>query len=159
MFARSLFMITALALLTSACLDSSTGPLAPEDATFANSLGIDLSAMTRTNTGLYYQDTTVGDGETAQPGDEITVHYTGWTRDGTSFDSSVGAEPVTFILSAPPLIPGWVIGLDGVMEGGVRKLVIPSELGYGPNTQPGIPANSILIFEVEVISVEASDPD
>lgn len=158
MFARSLLMTGALALVASACLDSSGGPLSPEDATFASSLGIELSAMTRHSTGVYYQDLEMGTGVTAEPGDEITVHYTGWTRDGASFDTSVGGSPVAFPLTAPPLIPGWVIGLDGMMEGGVRKLVIPSELAYGSGSREGIPANSILIFEVELIAVADTDP-
>ncbi|MEX0980284.1 MAG: FKBP-type peptidyl-prolyl cis-trans isomerase [Gemmatimonadota bacterium] len=162
MFARRLLATTALTLVASSCMGSdSTGPLDPADATFATSLGVDLSAMTRTDTGLYYQDLVEGDGEVAEEGGELTVHYTGWLRDGTRFDTSrqEGRGPFSFTLGAREVIAGWDEGLEGMRVGGERKLVIPSWLGYGSAPYQSIPANSILVFEVELLAASPAPPE
>ncbi len=101
------------------------------------------------------EDLVVGKGTEAVSGKTITVHYTGTLKDGTKFDSSVDRkEPFTFSLGAGQVIKGWDQGVAGMKVGGKRKLTIPPELGYGANTVGAIPANSTLIFEVELLEVK-----
>ena len=132
----------------------------PNQESYAPELGIDLDAMTRTGSGLYLQDLVVGEGATASPGSAVEVNYTGWFVDGESFDSNRGRGPFQLVLGAGMVIPGWDEGLQGMREGGRRKLVIPYQMGYGTgnvaNQQTGeviIPAFSTLVFEVELLSV------
>ena len=77
-----------------------------------------------------------------------------WLKDGTKFDSNVGGQAFSFTIGAGGVIPGWEIGLVGVKAGGKRRLVIGSALGYGPTAYGTIPANSTLVFDVQVISVQ-----
>lgn len=134
----------ALVLLAGA-LSASCGndPAAPE---FDPSLGIDLASMTRSASGLYYRDLVVGTGDAAQGGDTATVGYSGWLTDGTLFDSGSFA----FILGAGHVISGFDEGVAGMKVGGKRKLVIPPGLGYGNRSNGPIPANSTLVFEVDL---------
>lgn len=126
----------------------------PEEMNFAPELEIDLSQMQQASSGLYTRDVTVGSGETATPGNAVAVHYTGWLPDGTQFDSSVGGDPFVFDLGAQQVIQGWDEGVAGMREGGVRQLVIPSELAYGPSGAGGvIPPNATLVFRVELLDV------
>ena len=97
-------------------------------------------------------DTVVGTGQTVVAGDTVTLHYTGWLADGTKFDSSVGGDPGTFPLEN--LIAGWQEGIPGMQPGGKRTLVIPPELAYGEDGRPGIPPNSTLTFDIELISIQ-----
>ncbi len=98
-------------------------------------------------------DIVVGTGQTVVAEDTVTVHYTGWLADGTEFDSSVGGEPITFSLDG--VIQGWQEGIPGMQVGGKRKLIIPSELGYGEAGFGGlIPPGAELTFEVELISIQ-----
>jgi FKBP-type peptidyl-prolyl cis-trans isomerase len=108
--------------------------------------------MTKTPSGLYFQDLVVGDAEEAVSGDMVTVHYTGWLHDGTEFDSSIGGDPVTLNLSQ--VILGWREGVPGMRVGGKRKLVIPPHLGYGSGGAPGsIPGNATLVFDIELFGI------
>lgn len=104
-------------------------------------------------TTLATEDLVVGEGEAVVATDKITVHYTGWlATDGTVFDSSVNqGQPVTFPLSG--VILGWQEGIPGMQVGGVRRIVIPAEMAYGPQARNLIPANSDLVFEVELIRI------
>jgi FKBP-type peptidyl-prolyl cis-trans isomerase len=108
-----------------------------------------------TSSGLQYIDLTVGTGATAQAGQTVTVHYTGWLENGKKFDSSVDrGQPFSFPLGAGRVIKGWDEGVRGMRVGGKRKLTIPSNLGYGTRGAGGvIPPNATLIFDVELISV------
>jgi peptidyl-prolyl cis-trans isomerase A (cyclophilin A) len=110
--------------------------------------------VTTTDSGLKYVDLKEGEGESPSPADTVTVHYTGWLVDGTKFDSSVDrGEPATFPLSG--VIRGWTEGVSSMKVGGKRKLIIPPDLGYGPRGMPPrIPAESWLVFEVELLSIE-----
>ena len=135
-----------------ACGDDSTGVLDPTELEFDASLGVDLTQMTKTASGLYYQDLVLGDGAAAQTGDQVTVHYTGWLHDGTKFDSSLPGDPVTFSL-AGNLIQGWKEGVPGMKVGGKRKLVIPPNLAYGKRGQGIIPKNATLVFDIDLIGV------
>jgi FKBP-type peptidyl-prolyl cis-trans isomerase len=101
------------------------------------------------------QDSVVGKGAEAVNGKAVTVHYTGTLKDGTKFDSSVDRkEPFTFTLGAGQVIKGWEQGILGMKVGGKRKLTIPPELAYGANAVGAIPANSTLIFDVELLEVK-----
>jgi FKBP-type peptidyl-prolyl cis-trans isomerase FkpA len=113
--------------------------------------------MSRTTTpsGLIYDDITVGSGDAAAIGQTVSVHYTGWLTDGTKFDSSKDRnEPFEFPLGAGYVIRGWDEGVQGMRVGGVRKLTIPPELGYGARGAGGvIPPNATLEFEVELLEI------
>lgn len=126
----------------------------PPPTTFAPSLGVDLSKMTKTPTGLAYQDTKVGTGATAKAGQNVSVHYTGWLPDGTKFDSSRDRnQPFDFKLGAGQVIRGWDEGVAGMKVGGRRLLVIPPDLAYGPSGSGPIPPNATLVFDVELLGI------
>jgi FKBP-type peptidyl-prolyl cis-trans isomerase FkpA len=110
---------------------------------------------TTTATGLVIEDVTIGAGEAAAAGRNVTVHYTGWLTDGTKFDSSKDrGDPFVFPLGARHVIAGWDEGVQGMRVGGVRKLTIPPALGYGARGAGGvIPPNATLVFEVELLGV------
>jgi FKBP-type peptidyl-prolyl cis-trans isomerase FkpA len=122
------------------------------------------SSSTATNiTELQKNDTVVGTGREAEPGFNVTVHYTGWLYDvakpdhkGEKFDSSVDRkEPFKFDLGAGQVIQGWDEGFAGMKVGGKRTLVIPSEMGYGARGAGGaIPPNATLVFDVELLDVK-----
>ena len=126
------------------------------DGSFAPELGIDLEVMTLTPSGLYYQDIVVGDGETLETGDLISVHYTGWLKDGTQFDSSRDrGTPFEFHIGEREVIQGWDEGIATMRVGGRRKLVIPPELGYGERGSGNgtIPGGATLVFDVELLEI------
>ncbi len=88
--------------------------------------------MIITASGLKYEDLTVGSGAEAVAGKTVSVHYTGWLEDGTKFDSSLDrGEPFNFQLGTGQVISGWDEGVAGMKVGGKRRLIIPSDLGYG----------------------------
>lgn len=107
-------------------------------------------------TALQKTDLVVGTGAEAKPGDSLTVHYKGTiAQTGAKFDSSYDyGEPAELSLSS--VIVGWQEGIPGMKVGGKRRLVIPSEKAYGAEAQPGIPANSDLVFEVELLGIGAA---
>ncbi len=92
----------------------------------------------------------------ARNGQMVTVHYTGWLKNGTKFDSSVDrGQPFKFVLGGGQVIRGWDLGVVGMKVGEKRKLTIPAELGYGARGAGGaIPPNSTLIFDVELLEVK-----
>ncbi|MBV9110425.1 MAG: FKBP-type peptidyl-prolyl cis-trans isomerase [Gemmatimonadetes bacterium] len=110
-----------------------------------------------TASGLKYVDIALGAGAAAQAGDRVSVRYTLWLTNGKGIDTS-GGTPVLFSLNGT-LIPGFEEGLKGMEVGGKRRLIIPPSLGYGSNPQLDqngrvvIPANSTLIFDVELVSI------
>jgi FK506-binding nuclear protein len=87
----------------------------------------------------------------AMPGDIVWMHYTGKLSTGQQFDSSVGQKPFKFTLGKGEVIKGWDEGIVGMKVGERRNLVIPPELGYGPNGRDKIPANSTLVFDIEMV--------
>ncbi len=114
------------------------------------------SAKPTMNNNLQIVDEVVGKGAEAVSGHEVTVHYVGTLTNGKKFDSSRDrGTPFTFALGAGQVIKGWDLGVAGMKVGGKRKLTIPPELAYGSQTVGGglIPANSTLIFEVELLGV------
>ncbi len=116
--------------------------------------------MNTTPSGLQYEDTVVGEGAEATPGQDVTVHYTGWLYkdgvQGAQFDSSRDRrDPFVFGLGAGMVIKGWDEGVAGMKVGGQRTLIIPAELGYGARGAGGvIPPNATLRFDVELLAVE-----
>ncbi len=108
------------------------------------------------NAELMIEDLIVGTGKEVKSGDVITVHYTGWLANGTEFDSSLrpGREPLVITLGIGQVIKGWDEGIPGMKVGGKRRLTIPPHLGYGNRAVGSIPANSTLIFDVELLDVE-----
>jgi len=105
--------------------------------------------------GLSYIDVKTGEGVGVLAGRSVAVHYTGWLVDGTKFDSSHDrGEPFGFTVGAGRVIPGWDQGLVGMQPGGVRKLIIPPQLGYGSRGSGDIPPDATLVFEVELLEVE-----
>ena len=111
-----------------------------------------------TDSGLRYQDLKSGSGEVATGrGQTVIVHYTGWLEDETKFDSSRDRnEPFSFPMECGYVIPGWDEGVKGMQVGGIRRLVIPPELGYGAQGAGGvIPPNATLVFEVELLEISS----
>jgi len=117
-------------------------------------------------TELQRNDTVQGTGEGISQGQVAVVHYTGWLYDpsapdnkGTKFDSSRDqGRPFRFVVGAGKVIRGWDLGVQGMQVGGQRLLLIPSDLGYGAHGAGGvIPPNAPLLFEVELLAIEA-DP-
>lgn len=116
-----------------------------------------MSTETTPITQLMMQDEVVGTGAAAAAGDSVTVNYIGSLTNGIVFDASAnhGTAGFTFNLGAGQVIKGWDQGIVGMKEGGKRKLLIPADLAYGSQAVGNvIPANSALIFEVELLKVE-----
>ncbi|AVX00618.1 FKBP-type peptidyl-prolyl cis-trans isomerase [Vibrio vulnificus] len=112
--------------------------------------------VVKTDTGLLYQVITPAEGEKPKDTDTVQVHYKGTLTDGTQFDSSYDrGEPATFPLNR--VIPGWTEGVQLMPVGSKFKFVIPPELAYGAQDTPSIPANSTLVFEVELLKIENGD--
>jgi peptidylprolyl isomerase len=118
------------------------------------------SKMTKTPSGLQYEDVKVGDGASPQKGQTAVVHYTGWLWEngakGKKFDSSVDrGQPFSFPVGMGRVIKGWDEGVATMKVGGKRILLIPPDLGYGSRGAGGaIPPNATLIFEVELLEVK-----
>lgn len=139
---KRLCVLIALAL-ASACGSSATSPSASTSVAFSAT------------------DLTVGTGTTAAAGRVVSVNYTGWLYDtsktdnkGTQFDSSIGRGVFQFNLGAGQVIAGWDQGVAGMKIGGRRRLIIPPNLGYGNQTVGPIPANSTLVFDVDLVAVQ-----
>lgn len=108
-----------------------------------------------TDSGLKIEDISEGEGEVAESGQSVSVHYTGWLLDGDKFDSSVDRnQPFEFALGKGMVIRGWDEGVAGMKVGGKRRLTIPPQLGYGAQGAGGvIPPNATLVFDVELLAV------
>ena len=115
----------------------------------------------RTQYAMRYVDVAAGTGDAAEPGQVYAVHYTGWLRDGTKFDSSRDrGEPIKFEQGKRRVIAGWDAGFEGMRVGGRRRLFIPYQLAYGVKGRPPrIPPRAELIFDVELVGVEAAPAD
>lgn len=128
-----------------------TTPAAPTE--------VDEGDYSETDSGLQFFDFTVGDGDTPESGQTVSVHYTGWLPDGTKFDSSLDrGNPISFALGQGQVIPGWDEGISTMQVGGKRQLVIPPDLAYGEGGYGSvIPPDATLIFEVELADVQVQE--
>ena len=120
----------------------------------------------KTSSGMYYSIQKEGTGELANPGDNVVINYRGNLLDGTVFDSNIDSaflhvQPLTFVLGTGRVIKGWEEGIGYLKPGSKATFYIPSSLAYGSQSRPGnvanpkgIPANSILIFDVELVSAK-----
>ncbi len=142
---KTLVVLTLAVLATGACTkkQDAASTAAPQ-------------ASTAAPTELKIEDVKVGTGAEAVVGKTVSVHYTGTLTDGKKFDSSVDkGEPFRFDLGAGLVIQGWEKGILGMKVGGKRKLIIPPSMGYGEREIAGlIPANSTLLFDVELVAVQ-----
>ena len=138
--------VVSLALLAMGC----SGSQSPDEREKK------VSDMSTPVTSLQIEDTKIGSGAEAQPGQMVSVHYTGTLMDGTKFDSSRDRnEPFEFRLGAGNVIPGWDQGVKGMKVGGTRTLTIPPGLAYGARGYPPvIPPNAALKFDIELLGVK-----
>ena len=114
-----------------------------------------MSETITTESGLQYVDLELGTGKSPLSGQGVVVHYTGTLEDGTKFDSSVDRnKPFSFTIGIGRVIPGWDEGVMSMKIGGKRRLIIPSDLGYGAQGAGGvIPPNATLLFDVELLEI------
>lgn len=141
-------LIVGLALIASPQISVQASP-----ATSSN----EASKTQKTESGLEYIIIKEGTGAKPKKGDKVKVHYTGKLPDGTVFDSSrTRGNPIEFTLGVGQVIKGWDEGIALLKEGSQAKLTIPPALAYGARgVPPRIPPNATLIFEVELVKIEA----
>ncbi len=120
---------------------------------------VKLNKTYTTDSGLQYAFTELGEGAHAKSGDKVSVHYIGKLQDGKEFDNSYKrGTPFSFTIGEGKVIKGWDEGIALLNVGDKAVFTIPSQLGYGPMEIPGlIPANSVLVFEVELLFIEAGN--
>ena len=144
---RLLFLCAATWL--SACSLNTTevanSPTDPATETFASSLGIDISKMTKTTNGVYYKEISVGTGATLTGTPTIQFTYAGFLKNGNLFD-----QGSSVVFSLGQLVFGMQEGMQGMKVGGERLIVIPSALGYGNTQGLPVPPNSTIIFDVRL---------
>ena len=135
--------------------ESETGGSSTEETAAAGSEDCPTDTTT-TDSGLQIKEIECGEGEEAQKGDTLEVHYEGRLEDGTKFDASRDhGSTFEFQVGAGQVIQGWDEGLIGMKIGGKRELTIPPDLGYGAaGAPPAIPPNSTLIFEIELVDIK-----
>ncbi|KAI5920056.1 hypothetical protein F4810DRAFT_684570 [Camillea tinctor] len=127
-----------------------TGPAAAaaEKAEKAGSVGVKVVQ------GVTIDDRKVGTGRTVKKGNKVDVRYIGKLQDGKVFDANKKGKPFSFNAGTGEVIKGWDIGILGMAVGGERRLTIPAHLAYGSRSQPGIPANSQLIFDIKLLGIK-----
>lgn len=141
--------------IAAACGDFSPTAVPIERTTFDASLGVNLAQSTKLPSGLYYRDITPGTGTVLAAGQTVGMRYVGSFANGDVFDSNPAPKPIfSFTLGSGRVIKGWDQGLVGMKVGGRRQLIIPPELGYGPNDYGPIPGNSVLVFTVDALSAQ-----
>lgn len=116
---------------------------------------MEATSLTGDLNKLVIEDITIGTGDEVKVGDEVLVHYVGKLQDGTEFDNSQKrGEPFLFEVGGGRVIQGWEHGLIGMKVGGQRILVIPPDMGYGNRNVGPIPANSTLVFSIELLEIK-----
>ena len=114
---------------------------------------LDAKEWKKQDNGMKVWDVTEGKGDAVKEGGTVTAHYTLWLTGGKMVQSSKETDkPFTSKLGG--LIKGWQVGMPGMKPGGVRRFVIPPELAYGDQDKDGIPPNSTLVFEIELIETK-----
>jgi FKBP-type peptidyl-prolyl cis-trans isomerase FkpA len=118
--------------------------------------GASDDALTTLAGGVQYLDLEVGQGPAVRRGDTITVHYTGWLRDGTRFDTSrERGSAFVFKVGQGAVIKGWDAGVVGMQRDGKRRLIIPPRMAYGRRGVPDkIPPDATLVFEIELLAIQ-----
>jgi FKBP-type peptidyl-prolyl cis-trans isomerase FkpA len=159
-----ILLVSACVINLNACkVQSPAASSTPAAASTTQEKPAMTSITTANITELQKNDTVVGTGREAEPGFNVSVHYTGWLYDekaadhkGKKFDSSVDrGQPFKFDLGAGQVIQGWDEGFAGMKIGGKRTLIIPAEMGYGARGAGGvIPPNATLIFDVELLDIK-----
>lgn len=153
--ARTVALLTVLACGGGSAPASTTSQPVPiqgdvERTAFAQSLGVDLGAMTKRASGLYVQDLEMGTGAVAVRGKSVVVRYAGWLPNGKRFDEG----EITVTLGTNKVIRAWEDGILGMRVGGRRRLVTPPNLAYGSRgAGDDIPPNAVLVFEMQVMSI------
>ena len=144
------FLVASLVMLAS-CGGNSEGASTNEDSTEQSS-----EQMVKTlDSGVKIEISQAGDGILPQQGQKVTVHYRGTLENGQVFDESYQrGQPISFTLGVGQVIPGWDQGIAQLSKGAKARLTIPADMAYGAMERPGIPANSILIFDVELVDIE-----
>ena len=143
---RNLFIVSIILVIAASCRKDDT----PDKTTIENYLKEHNITTAKSNaSGLYYVIQEPGAGSHPNTNSVVTVNYKGYLTDGTVFDQSAAGKPYTSRLSN--LIAGWQQGIPLISAGGKIQLFIPSALGYGSSSQGKIPANSVLIFDIELI--------
>jgi len=142
---RRITIVFAAALFAAAAAGCGESPTAPSTAPYKQT------------------DVRVGTGTEAASGTLVTVIYTGWLYDaakldgkGVQFDTSIGGDPFAFTLGAGQVIKGWDQGITGMKVGGLRRLVIPPSLAYGPVRYGPIPPDATLVFDIELTDVQTA---
>jgi FKBP-type peptidyl-prolyl cis-trans isomerase len=162
---RRIAMVMVLALAAAGCSKKAEAPKLPvydlSQASNQKFLADNAAkpGVFKTADGLQYRVIKPGSGKTPQrPNDMVTVRYKGWLINGKVFDQTKGNDTATF--PAGGLIPGWVEALSMMKEGDEWELVIPSELGYGPDGagDGAIPGNQTLVFDMTLVKVDPSSP-
>jgi FKBP-type peptidyl-prolyl cis-trans isomerase FkpA len=141
---RVLFL---LALLAAGCRREDEEPIPPSN--FAPELGVDLSRMERTESGLYIQTLTEGTGDPPPRGLRIGIQYKGWLVDGTPFDSTTPGLPQRVTIGEDFMVDGFMEGVEGIRMGEERLLVVKPDLGYGRDLVPDVPPGSWLVFRLK----------
>lgn len=157
---RCLSAMSMLAVLAACDLSTEPNvpaPIPPAEDTYAPGLGVDISSMTKSATGLYYKDKVVGTGVAAKSGDSVQVHYTLWLTNGTKVQSSEDGTdgPIRILLgdnSVSSAIPGFQEGVIGMQPGGVRQLVIPPHLAWGPQGNGPVQPNANVVFDITYVA-------
>lgn len=157
---RSILALFAVAVVATSCLEGELFVPDIENVYFEPSLGVNLAGSTKTASGLYYRDITVGAGTQVLMvnGDSVGVRYRGYLRNGVAFDSNTTAAlPLRFRTGSNQVVDGFDEGVRGMRVGGRRQLIIPPGLGYGSQGSAAIPSNSILVFDVTLQFLYDSD--
>lgn len=156
-------LIVVLTLGLASCGDP-TGPgecSVIEECVFDPDLAVDLAQMTKTASGLYWQDLQAGTGSTVAAGSLVLFHSIGWLPDGTVIGDTHQIDPtcncapaLADTVGVGHLIPGWEEGFLGMQLGTIRLMVIPPELAYGAaGYQDIVPPNAVIVSQIEVLSV------
>ncbi len=148
---KSFFYTILITLLFVSCSEDSINYDAKNEADIVEYIANNDLDAKKSNSGLYYVVNNEGSGARPTSNSEVTVAYKGYFLDGKTFDQSDSAG-VSFNLQQ--VIKGWTEGITYFKEGGSGVLLVPSKLGYGSNGRPGIPGGAVLIFDIELISVE-----
>ena len=142
---RRITIVLAAAMLAAGAVACGDSPTAPSTAPYKQT------------------DVRVGTGTEAIAGSLVSVNYTGWLYNaakldgkGLQFDTSVGGDPFAFTLGVGQVISGWDQGVNGMKVGGLRRLVVPPSLAYGPVRYGPIPPDATLVFDIELMGVQTS---